>query len=416
MLEIVMWNATALKNDCKSFLIMALRLFPGGEDNSAMPVPVRGAKNEYDACMFPLNQSSRRFIANRCSSSAWLPILVAVLMVFASTASTYGQAAVHRPDLINAKTEKAIEQGLAHLAKTQAKDGSWRTGSAYGSYPCAMTSLAGLALMAGGNTPVEGKYAPNVRKAVDYVLSCAQPTGLICRPTEEQRPMYGHGFAMLFLGQAYGMERSPARQARIKRVLERAVKLTGASQSTYGGWLYTPESGGDEGSVTVTQIQGLRSIRNAGIKVPKAVIDKACKYVEKSANPDGGIRYTARSGGSSRPPITAAAVAVMYNAGQYENPVAEKSLAYIKKLGKDNGWSRVYGGHKYYAMLYTSQAMYLSSEENWKWFFPSVRDELLNEQSSAGGWQGDSVGTTYGTSIALLILQLPYGYLPILQR
>ncbi len=342
-------------------------------------------------------------------------LLIATILVSLGSPAL-GQGAARRPDMITPQAEQAIQKGLAHLAKTQAKDGSWRSGSAYESYPCAMTSLAGLALMAGGHTPVEGEYAAHVRKAVDYVLSCSQPTGLICRPSEEQRPMYGHGFAMLFLGQAYGMERSPSRQARIKRVLERAVRLTGASQSTYGGWLYTPESGGDEGSVTVTQIQGLRSIRNAGIKVPKSVIDRACKYVENSANPDGGIRYTARGGGSSRPPITAAAVAVMYNAGQYENPVAEKSLEYIKNLGKGGSWSRMYGGHKYYAMLYTSQAMYLSSEENWKWFFPSAREDLLREQSSDGSWQGDRVGTTYGTSIALLILQLPYGYLPILQR
>ena len=126
-------------------------------------------------------------------------------------------------------------------------DGAWRSGSNYGSYPCAMTSLAGLALMAGGNTPVEGEYAVNVRRAVDSVPSCANPTGLIARMGEEQRPMYAHGFAMLFLSEAYGMEQDAARQARIRTVLEKAIKLTGQSQSADGGWLYTPDSGGEEG-------------------------------------------------------------------------------------------------------------------------------------------------------------------------
>jgi hypothetical protein len=33
-----------------------------------------------------------------------------------------------------------------------------------------------------------------------------------------------------------------------------------------------------------------------------------------------------------------------------------------------------------------------------------------------GSWDGDGIGKTYGTSIALVILQLPYKYLPVYQR
>jgi len=340
---------------------------------------------------------------------------LAALLAANGVMETDAQTVPTRPELITEAAEKSIEKGLAYLARTQSRDGSWRTGSSYGSYPTTMTSLAGLALMAGGSTPVEGPYARNVRKALDYVLSCADPkTGLIARQGEEQRPMYSHGFAMLFLAEAYGMEQDATRQARIKRVIEKAAELTARSQSKDGGWLYTPDSGGDEGSVTVTQIQGLRAARNAGIKVPRETIDKAVLYIEKSENPDGGIRYTARGGGSSRPPITAAAVAVLYNAGEYENPVAERCLAYMKNLMK--GGRHSFGGHQFYTMLYLGQAMYLSSEENWRMYFPETRDDLIRTQAADGSWNGDNVGPTYGTAIALLTLQLPYKYLPILQR
>jgi len=37
-------------------------------------------------------------------------------------------------------------------------------------------------------------------------------------------------------------------------------------------------------------------------------------------------------------------------------------------------------------------------------------------QSPDGSWNGDNVGTTYGTAIATVILQLPYNYLPIYQK
>ncbi len=33
-----------------------------------------------------------------------------------------------------------------------------------------------------------------------------------------------------------------------------------------------------------------------------------------------------------------------------------------------------------------------------------------------GSWQGDYIGKAYGTAIALIILQLPYKYLPVYQR
>ncbi len=338
-----------------------------------------------------------------------------VLVVLIAAAWTWAQAVPTRPALITEQAEQAIEGGRAFLARTQSRDGSWRTGTRYGSYPVTMTSLAGLGLMAGGSTPVEGKYASNVRRAVDFVLSRAQPSGLIADPAEEQKSMYSHGFSMLFLAEAYGMEQDVTRQVRIRRVLDRAIALTGRSQSGDGGWLYTPDAGGDEGSVTVTQIQGLRACRNAGIKVPREVIDKAVNYIEKSANDDGGIRYRARGGGSSRPPITAAAVAVLYNAGRYEHPVAERCLAYLKNLLAGNS-GRAFGGHEFYSMLYLAQAMYLSSEDNWRGYFPDTRDRLVKTQQPDGSWMGDSVGTTYGTAIALITLQLPYQYLPILQR
>lgn len=349
------------------------------------------------------------------SRLSWLSGLIAVVVAFQATVPNVATAATDRPEMVTAEAEKAIENGLAYLARTQARDGSWRSRTGYGSYPTAMTSLAGMALLMGGNTPVEGKYAKNVRRAVDYLLSCANPNGLIARMGEEQRPMYGHGFGTMFLGEVYGMERSPTRQARIRKVLVKAIQLTARSQSAAGGWLYTPDSGGDEGSVTITQIQGLRACRNAGIKVPKTVIQRAAKYIENSANADGGIRYRASMGGGSRPPITAAAVATLYNAGEYENPVALKSLAYLKKYLKGQK-GRSYGGHQYYMMLYAGQGMYLSSAENWKEYFPGTRDWLIKSQAGDGSWQGDGVGETYGTAVALMTMQLPYAHIPLLQR
>lgn len=344
--------------------------------------------------------------------------LAAVVIRGAGAPVVCGQELSPRPPLITAETEDAIQRGIAFLIKNQNTDGTWCTGSPNGDYPCTMTALAGLALLAAGNTPHQGPHAAAVRRAVDAVMRYAGPTGLIASSEEHLRSMYPHGFAMLFLAQAYGMEFDPVQQEKIKRVLERAVELTAASQSALGGWFYIPANSNDEGSVTVTQIQALRAARNAGIKVPKQTITRACQYIEKSANPDGGIRYMASQapGTPSRPPITAAAVATLYNAGQYENPVALKALEHLNNLLFGKGSEEVFAGHYFYSMFYASQAMYLSGELNWNRHFPGWRDRLLKHQTPTGTWSGDAVGPVYCTSLALLILQLPYGYLPILQR
>ena len=54
--------------------------------------------------------------------------------------------------------------------------------------------------------------------------------------------------------------------------------------------------------------------------------------------------------------------------------------------------------------------------KDWKEYYQKMRDKLIQMQAADGSWNGDGVGTAYGTAIALTILQLPYGYLPICQK
>ena len=318
-----------------------------------------------------------------------------------------------RPPGVTTETEKAIRRGADYLANNQAKDGSWRDQGGRGSYPAAMSSLAGLALISNGSTPTRGKYAPQLRRAVGFLLNCSRRNGLISDLQVEYRPMYGHGFSMLFLAQVIGMEEDGERRDEIQRVLGRAVELSGRSQSSLGGWNYSPDMGSDEGSVTITQIQGLRSCRNVGVKVPKSIIDRAVKYIEDSTGSDGGVAYRAGQSGG-RPPITAAAAASLYNAGEYDSPVAAKILAYCDKHISVTGQGA--GGHYFYTHLYLAQAYYQAGGERWDRYYGEIRDRLLEIQNQDGSWDGDSVGRIYGTAIALIILQLPYKNLPICQR
>ncbi len=37
-------------------------------------------------------------------------------------------------------------------------------------------------------------------------------------------------------------------------------------------------------------------------------------------------------------------------------------------------------------------------------------------QAPDGSWNGDGIGEVYGTAIAVIILQLPFKFLPVFQR
>ncbi len=335
------------------------------------------------------------------------------------------------PGMMNPKTVQAIEKGINYLVETQRADGSWANSGSYGNYPAVMTSLAGMSLLASGSTPESGPHYKTVKKAMLYILRVgeAHKDGLIAGPGGETRSMYGHGFSMLFLAQCYGMDINKDISARVRALLNKAVKLTARSQSDLGptndhagGWIYTPDGRADEGSVTVTQLQALRACRNVGIKVPKSTIDRAVAYLKYCQQGDGGICYSARSRGTSRPAISAAAIACFYAAGVYdrkrggtagkEADMVERLVAYCKQKISVTRTS----GHYFYTHFYMAQAMYQRGGKDWKDYYPKIRDRLTGTQNLDGSWMGDSVGSTYGTSIATIILQLPYGYLPICKR
>jgi hypothetical protein len=321
------------------------------------------------------------------------------------------------PKHIDARTQKAIKAGLEYLAKSQSQDGNWGGSQDGQTYPTVMTALSGMAFLAHGDTPSRGPYADNIRRAELYCIGNARPSGLITSPQEaDSRSMYGHGFALLFLASVYGMETDPRTRDTLKKVIANAIQLTARGQSAYGGWTYIP-GGGDEGSVTVTQMQGLRAASNAGFNVPKGTVEGAVKYLERCKTPEGGIEYSLGSGTGPRLPISAAAIATLYNAGEYDSKLAESCLQYVWKQfnGQNGGWG-VQTGHDFYTQLYASQAFYQAGDKYWDAYFPGTRDGLLKMQAPNGSWVEDGIGPVFGTSIGLIILQLPYKFLPIYQR
>jgi prenyltransferase beta subunit len=309
--------------------------------------------------------------------------------------------------------DEAIQRGFEHLRRIQKVDGSFGQGR-FGEH-AGITSLAAIALMADGNVPGRGEFGDCVQKALEFVLRHSSETGLIVSD-DMHGPMYGHGFATLFLGEVYGMNQE---DDRVRDALVRAVQLIVSSQNDEGGWRYNPVPADADVSVTICEIMALRSARNAGIKVPKSTIDDAIRYVRSCQNDDGGFRYMKDVGGSLWP-RTAAGVASLFYAGVYEDESIDRGLDYLSRNAFPRGPGGMGGGfaqqHYFYGHYYAVQAMYLAGGDRWKAWWPAIRQELLAKQNADGSWTDQQVGDAYGTAMALIVLQMPKRYLPIFQR
>ncbi len=332
-------------------------------------------------------------------------------------------------DEITPELRKAVDEGIEWLAGHQNPDGSWG-----GRYPVATTGLAGLSLLAGGHLPGRGKYGDRVLQAVRYfVRRAAEKQGsdyVYFRefPQPESR-MHGHGFATLFLAEAYGMIDdfgAGVSPEELRRTIQKAVHVIEHSQSKQGGWYYepAPPSGGrndaDEGSVTVTQIQALRAARNSGFRVDPKVIQKAIDYMRRSANADGGIRYSLSNGGNNSTfALTAAGVSVMQFLGRYDMPELKRGLEYMmRELGQRRGNDAVAarGGHFAYENFYATIALWQAGGEYWSKGFPVIRKGMLKSPRRPDASWDDGYGEHLGTAFTVLSLQVPMQYLPIFQR
>lgn len=364
--------------------------------------------------------------------SRWLlPVLAAAAVALAATPTAPAQDAKKKTDV-----DAMVEKGLEWLKRTQLPDGHWEANGQQ--YPTSMTALAGMCFLMEGSTLREGKYMDQISKAVNWFLARQQPTGLIgnvANPTEAQRYMYGQGFGTLFLACAYGEEEDNDRRKKLETALKKACEFISNAQTDIGGWGYVTAAEGnnfDEGSVTITQLQALRAARNAGIPVKKQTIDKAVEYLRKSTTPRGGIIYSLKHGaaaaGQERAPLTAAAVACSFSAGQYKDEYALKWIKYCK----DNiPIARGRLSHDEYQSYYYAQAVYVLGDDRYGDMFPKEPKEtwltwtkykeamveyLKGQQQADGSWQSGYIGHVFSTSVNLTILQLEKGVLPIYHR
>jgi len=101
--------------------------------------------------------------------------------------------------------------------------------------------------------------------------------------------------------------------------------------------------------------------------------------------------------------------------GERDTKEVKKGLEYLRRRPAEE-----FNETKFYcyAHYYAVQAMYQAGESYYQEWYPKIHDALLKKQKQDGSWQGSGGDSSlcYGTSMAILVLGVPYRFLPIYQR
>ncbi|MEZ6142482.1 MAG: prenyltransferase/squalene oxidase repeat-containing protein [Zavarzinella sp.] len=336
-------------------------------------------------------------------------VIIGMICLLVSSGAVSADDKFEHPK-IEKKTQEAVDKALEWLAKRQNSDGSWSEPS----YPnnTAITGYALMAFMSQGHVPNKGKYGPEVSKGIRFLVASSRDgDGYLVGARGGN--MYCHGMATLALSQAWGMSGSnKGGDEDLKKVLKKAVDLIVRSQSSNGGWRYSPSPSGADISVTIMQVMALRGAKDSGLHVPDKTLDKALEYIDSCYDSrSGGYLYMPQSGsaGFAR---TAAGICVLKLCGQYEKNIG-KSVTYLKQNMKDPR------EHFWYGHYYACHAMHQVGGKDWQDYYATITDKFLKMQQSDGHWsksEPHSAGTVYQTAIAVIALSVPAEYLPIFQR
>jgi hypothetical protein len=328
----------------------------------------------------------------------------------AAHAAETGDAVEMSPAAANAS-----KKGLAYLAGTQREDGSWP--SQYGG-TSGIVAACSLAFMSAGHLPDRGEHGINTARCVQFLVKCAQPNGLLYRQGMQGAPMYHHGLATLALAEVWGM----TQDKHLRDVVKRAVELIISTQNQKGGWRYQPRVSDDDLSVTVMMLMALRAAKDGGIFVPKDTIDLGIEYVKlchnsKEGGKDGGFAYT--PGGGSGFARTGAGVLSLQVAGNYRAKEVSEGIEYLLSF-KPVGMREAEKEHYFYGQYYAAMGIYQAQSAGewgrraWNSWYPAITKEMLATQQADGRWNGGF--DQYATAMSVLVLDIPYRFLPIYQR
>jgi hypothetical protein len=328
-----------------------------------------------------------------------------------------------------------VKTGLKWLAEQQKDDGSW-VGRA-DSLPTSTTAMAGLALMMEGSTLKNGAYAPNLRKAVEWMEKRAKNNGQIAsdHQSETARPVPAHAHALLFLACAYDLDDDTARRKRLREILERGIEYAGEVQTTSGGWTqFEPRRavGTDDPTTTVQMLHALLTARKVGLDVPRKLTDKALGAVRVllEARFRTGPRVGTPQISIDTSYLLSGSVASALTYDAHRSPLPAR-WGYYLRTDSIPLWPRRTTAGSLNAYLQHARVRFMLGEGGhrahdpdakssdvlkWSEYRSTTYRAIQTAQAMDGSWSDTIPGPVYGSAVALIILQLENEYILAFSR
>ncbi len=404
----------------------------------ALGSPSRMARRETASLALDSDSRFQRSTAGDLPQTATDAVLAKEAFEARGTPQTRGEPA----------TELAIESGLEFLARNQRADGSWSLAGFDLGHPqrqgqfnsdMAATGLALLAFQGAGYTHREFKYAPQLQRAIDWMVQRqAEDGGLYLEAdarSNQNCRMYSHAIAALALNEAFGM----TQDSRLREPCQRALAYIVETQDEEGGWRYyaEPQLRQSDTSVTGWMLMALQSGKLAGLETSPATWQGIERWlgVARDSQRAGLYRYNPfaeDSGGVIRsagrkPTVSMTAVGLLmqlYLGWESDDPRLLDGVDYL--LSQQLPGDRTAIERDTYYWYYATQVLRHVGGRRWETWNEKLHPLLVRTQVKAGdlagSWHpyepvpdrwGPAAGRLYVTTMNLLSLEVNYRLLPL---
>jgi hypothetical protein len=342
------------------------------------------------------------------------------------------------------RVPKFVTKGVEWLVAAQHNDGGWGGGShaqqdvrdphAVTTDP-ATTSFTLLSLLRAGHTPVDGKYKPQVRKGLEYLVAAVEkaPTeGPLITDVAGTQPQSKLGrnvdtaMTAQYLARAHALlPKDDKLQSRVDKALDKCLAKLQVSQEKDGSW------GQGSGWAPVLQsslsCSALEIAAASGKQVDESVLDRARSYQKGNFDDKSGRASTTAAAGVELYAFGGAFRANASEAAQAEGLIKEakdrgelvadakvteenlqiagaskpeqarklaaaatQNSAQIARLGDDkllDGFGNN-GGEEFLSYLITSETMLIAGGDKFHQWQDKMQGRLTKVQNADGSWSG----------------------------